>query len=65
MAVAVSRPTHRGNPGSVPASPCEICGEEIGNGTGFSPSTSDFPFSAIPPMLNTNLHLQVTRNKNG
>jgi hypothetical protein len=32
---------------------CKICGDRIGAGTGFSPSTSVSPVSIIPPMLHT------------
>jgi hypothetical protein len=35
----------------------EICGGQNGIGTGFSPSTSGFPVSTIPPMLHIHLHL--------
>jgi len=33
---------HRGSPGSIPVSPCEICSAQSGTGTGLSPS---FPLS--------------------
>jgi len=35
----------------------EICGGQSGIGTGFSPNTSGFPVSTIPPMLHIRIHL--------
>jgi hypothetical protein len=41
------------------AIPCEICGEQSGNVTSSSRSTSFSPASVIPPMLHTDLHLNT------
>jgi hypothetical protein len=40
--------------------PCDICGTQIGTGTGIPPSTSCLPVNFIPLMLRTHLHLHVT-----
>lgn len=41
-------------------SPCEIFGEGIGTGIGFSQSPLVFHVSIIPQMLHTHLHAHVT-----
>ena len=41
------------------AGPSKICCVQSGTGTGFSPVTSASPFSTIPPMLHTHLHLRA------
>lgn len=43
--------------------PFEICDEQSGTETGFPPSTYSFPVSLIPPMVHTQLHLQVSLNR--
>ena len=43
------------------ASPCEICGEQSGTGTGYLRELTFFLASIIPPMLHT--HSSLTLHK--
>ena len=41
------------------ASPCEICGGQIGTGTGYSLTTSVFPVGVFSSLLHTLLRIAV------
>jgi hypothetical protein len=47
------------------ASPGEICGQQSGTETGFSPNTSVSPAGIIPPMLRIHLRLNIVGRSTG
>ena len=46
-----------------PVGPCEFCGRQSANETGFSPTTSFSTASIIPTMIHTHLFLEEQRGR--
>jgi hypothetical protein len=64
MAQAVScRPFTAGARIRALISSCDICGEQSGSGTGFSPSSSAFSVSIIPPWFSILTYRLVMKNR--